>query len=376
MRRNLGWTLLILLIASAALYQLTLWLAPPPPRSIIFAAGEAGGTYAAAAERIKNAAKKSVAVNIIQSNGSINNLELLRSGRADAAFVQSGLALESDPEQLQTLGGMFHEPVWLFTGKSSSDAHQISLNALKGQTIAIGPEGSGSGRISLLLLAANGVNQQNSELLAMPSRRAVAALRQGEVDNAIFVTSPKTTYIRELLNLNQFNLFSLKRATAYTRIFPYLAQVTLPEGSISLERNIPAQDIELIAPAAQLVVRKDLHPAVQALLTEKADLIFEPGGLLHNADYFPSHAQIDLPLADEARRYYERGPTFLRRYFSFGVSNFLERAWIFLIPFIVGGFAGVFISGTVTCGIWSVSLVVKLIRKSEKPLKINYTRCK
>jgi hypothetical protein len=41
-----------------------------------------------------------------------------------------------------------------------------------------------------------------------------------------------------------------------------------------------------------------------------------------------------MPLSNEAERYWKNGPSFLRNYFSFQVANFLERAWVFLIPLI------------------------------------------
>ena len=47
---------------------------------------------------------------------------------------------------------------------------------------------------------------------------------------------------------------SFDRAPAYTKAFPYLSAVHLPEGAINLVRNVPSRDITLLAPTANVVV--------------------------------------------------------------------------------------------------------------------------
>ena len=57
-----------------------------------------------------------------------------------------------------------------------------------------------------------------------------------------------------------------------------------------------------------------------------------PGGPL--ALLLPTPQLTDIPISDEAKRYYDNGPSFLRRIFPFSVANFLERAWVLAIPLI------------------------------------------
>ena len=57
-------------------------------------------------------------------------------------------------------------------------------------------------------------------------------------------------------------------------------------------------------------------------------------GLLAPAGSFPASDLTDLPVTQEARRYYRNGPSALRRYFSFGMANFLERSWVLAIPLL------------------------------------------
>ena len=56
--------------------------------------------------------------------------------------------------------------------------------------------------------------------------------------------------------------------------------------------------------------------------------------MLADPGRFPTPALSDIPLAEEADRYYRKGPTFLRSVFPYSVANFLERAWV------LAGFSG------------------------------------
>ena len=90
----------------------------------------------------------------------------------------------------------------------------------------------------------------------------------------------------------------------------------------------------LIAPAAQIVVREDLHPAIQSLLIEAALAADGGGSLLSDAGRFPAPQLSDIAISDEAKRYYDNGPSFMRRMFPYSVANFLERAWVLAIPLV------------------------------------------
>src|SRR5258708_35951701 len=61
---------------------------------------------------------------------------------------------------------------------------------------------------------------------------------------------------------------SVAQAEAIAKTVPELKDVVLWRGLISLNRDIPKSDIDLIAVRNRLLVRKDLHPALQYLLLE------------------------------------------------------------------------------------------------------------
>jgi hypothetical protein len=79
-------------------------------------------------------------------------------------------------------------------------------------------------------------------------------------------------------------------------------------------------------------VRADLHPAIQHLLLTAAQQIHSQPGIFHKAGQFPAAESIDLPLSDEAQRFYKRGLPFLQKYLPFWVATLVERILVVLLP--------------------------------------------
>ena len=90
------------------------WLNPTPPKQVTMATGPAQSAYEAFGKRYQQAlAVEGITVVLLESEGSSANLDLLREGHADLAFVQGGTAdlNESDQEDLTSLGSLFVEPL-------------------------------------------------------------------------------------------------------------------------------------------------------------------------------------------------------------------------------------------------------------------------
>ena len=57
---------------------------------------------------------------------------------------------------------------------------------------------------------------------------------------------------------------------------------------IDYARNIPSRELILVAPAANLVVSSELHPALVDLLIQSAAEIHGGGGISEEPDAFPT----------------------------------------------------------------------------------------
>lgn len=304
---------------------------PAPPSTLTFATGSKEGAYYAHALAYRDYLKQQgITVTILESAGSLENVDSLTSGRADVAFVQSGIA---DPQssKLSSLGSMYYEPLWVFV---RSGLAIRSLNALKGKSIAVGPQGSGSRVLALQLLQENGVDETTATILPLSGSAASEALNSGKVD-ALFLVAAATAEAVWKLNRNaNAKLLSFDRADAYTRRIATLSALTLPQGSLDLAANEPKQDMKLLAATATLLVRETLHPALQDLLMQAATHVHGGRSLFSTAGEFPTPLYTALPLSKEASRYYKSGPSFLQRYLPFWAATLVDRLKVMLLPFI------------------------------------------
>ncbi len=323
-----------LLAAGAAFYVAFLFVEPAPPDRLAIATGGTGGAYHHFAETYREIlAGEDVSLELRPTSGSIENLSLLGDPNSgvDVAFVQGGLGDPAAQPDLVALASLYYEPIWIFQrGTPANDR----LPALAGKRIATGPEGSGTRAVALSLLEANGLSGPPTRLLALGGAEAVEALKAGRVDAAFFVAGARSELILDLLRTEDLSPVSLARAEAYAQADASFSTVTLHEGVIDLAANVPSRDVRLLAPAATLVARAELHPALVELLLRAAIRTHREGGLFEAPGAFPATRLLDFPLSEEARRFLERGPSLLNRVLPFWAANFFERMVVLLIPLI------------------------------------------
>ncbi|HWU84004.1 MAG TPA: TAXI family TRAP transporter solute-binding subunit [Rhodocyclaceae bacterium] len=324
-----------LAIVILGFYVTAQFIKPAPPRQMTLSSGGAGGAYEGFALRYKDVlARYGIEVVVQSSAGAIENLARLRERSTDAAFIQGGSANAGDNEGIVSLGSLYYEPLWVFY-RARPDAPELSrLDQLRGKRIAIGVAGSGSHHLGRELLHANGVNEHNSRLLAEGGIGIAQRLREGRLDAALVVGTPTSALVWQLLYTDNVRLMSLSEADAYTRLFPYLAKLVLPAGSLDLIRHLPARDVTLVAPAATLAVSEELHPALMGLLLQAATEIHGEAGIFQAPHEFPKARSVDFALAPEAERYYKSGKPLLQRYLPFWIATLVDRMVVMLIPLL------------------------------------------
>jgi hypothetical protein len=246
-------------------------------------------------------------------------------------FAQTGSTTPEESPTLASLGTVFYEPLWLFY--HGLDASK-GFGALRGRRLSIGPEGSGTRALALKLLALADINAGTAELLPLLPEQALDALSRGEIDAAAILSSWESPVVRQLMTAPGVTLASFPRADAVLALNPYLSKLVLPAGAADLARNLPPVDVVLVSSKASLVVRRDLHPAIQYLLLEAASEIHSRPGIFHKAGEFPAPEAIDLPLSQEARQFDKSGRPFLQRYLPFWLAVLAERLLLLLLPLV------------------------------------------
>ena len=327
----------VLLISLVTIFAVFWFFYSAPPRTIIITSGPEGSIFRMNAEKYRTIlARNGVKVKVLPSQGSLENLKRLAdtSFKADIGFVQGGVADGLAIDKLASLGSVSYEPLLLFY----RSARPLDLlSQLNGKRLAIGPEGSGTRSLALVLLAANGIEPGGTTALEdLDAEDAAKALLEGRVD-AVFLmgdaASPKT--MRMLLRTPGIRLFDFTQADGYTRRIGYLNKLELPKGSIDFGRDIPARDVSLIGPTVELIARADLHPALSDLLLEAAREVHGKPGLFKRRGEFPAPLEREFPISLDAGRFYKSGKSFLYRYLPYRLANLVNRFLMVAVPMIV-----------------------------------------
>jgi TRAP-type uncharacterized transport system substrate-binding protein len=334
-------------LVALALFGAGVWMAltvgnPFPPDTLTMATGPEGSAYPELGTRYREILKRAgIDLRVIKTEGGVENLARLRDRAAGVkiALVESGLTTRGESPDLVSLGTVSLEPLWSFFRRGTLG--DSARTKLKGKRISIEPEGSATRVLARRLLELNGVAETSVELLGLPAEQSTEALLRGEIDGVVMLSSWRSPAVQRLLLADGVVLESYPRADAYVALFPSLYKVVLPTGVADLARNIPPEDVTLLAVEASLVARKDLHPAVQYLLLEAASEIHGGPDVFHKAGRFPAGEAVNLPLSRQAREFYQSGLPFVYRVLPLWMAGLTERLLILLIPLLVVVFPAV-----------------------------------
>ena len=327
--------LVVALIAVGVLTIAAMWLAfallqPTPPRSIAMATDPEGSISAELGKRYQAIlGRKGIEVRLVPSVGAVENVARLRDPKSgiNVGIIPSGITDHQKSPELVSLGTLFYEPLWLFyRGRIET------YKGLHGLRIAVGPEGSGTHALVIEFLARIGIVAKTAELLPLTSQAAAEKLLHAEINGAGMLAAWESPIVRQLLSAENINLASVARADAFVALYPFLSKVVLPAGVGDMVKNRPPTDVTLLAPKASLIVRGDLHPAIQYLLLEAATEIHSGPGMFRKAGQFPAAEAIDLPLSSDAHQFYKAGPPFLQRHLPFWLAVLVQQLLVLLIP--------------------------------------------
>ena len=347
MPKNIRYTLLSLrdLVASigpfalltVALLALTYWwLNPTPPKRVVLATGPEQSAYDEFGKRYAEALKRyGIEVELLRSEGSSDNLALLRSGQADLGFVQGGTADIGfdDEDAITSLGSLFVEPLWLFYREDAAQRlHQSDtvshLSELRGWHVNVGTAGSGVPRLFSTLLDVNRIPPGSLQLSEMEQTPATVAFLDGQIDAVVFASAPESLMVQMLLQTPGIRLLDFAQSEAYSRRFGYLTPVVLPQGVVDLAANNPQQDVRLVASTTSLLASTETHPAILQLFAQTATQLHGGAGWFSRTREYPSLEHTEVPVSQEAVRAITNGPPFLQRYLPFWMANLIERMWL------------------------------------------------
>lgn len=334
--RLVSWAI-FLFVAAVIAFAVFWFFHSAPPHTIVVTAGPEGSLFRSTAERYAKILERSgVALKILPSEGSQENLKRLldKSFPVDMGFVQGGLAGGQNVDGVVSLGSISYEPLLVFY---TDDGSGYLLSHFKGKRIAIGSVGSGTRSLALKLLDINGVAPGGPTTLeSLEAEDAAKALMEGRVDAAFLMgDSASVETIRELLFTPRVHILDFVQADAYVRRITYLNKLILPRGSIDFGKDVPPGDVTLIGPTVELIARPNLHPALCDLLLEAATEVHGKAGLLKRQGEFPARLEHEFRISEDATRFYKSGRSFFYRFLPFRWASLVNRIVVVFVPAFV-----------------------------------------
>ena len=323
----------ILLLVVASFYLTSKFIEPSSKKEITIATGSMDGEYYNTALKYKEILEKQkVKVNILTSNGSMENIQLLNDKKADIAFVQNGIDSLKKQTEIKAIASIYYEPLWIFY---KNDEYKMDyLVQLITKRVSLGREKSGTEDLALKMLNDNGINKENTQLLNNSTEEAKDLLIKGEIDAIFIVSSPNSKTIKELLENPDIKLFNFKRAKAYSRKYTFLESTPLYEGTIDLYRNLPNEDINLLSTTANLIVRNGFSDELTRLILKEIKKVHNKKELFEAANQFPNIENLTIDINEDADRYFTYGDTWLEKIFPYWIASNIDRLSILLIPLI------------------------------------------
>ncbi len=333
-----GTTVLLGVLAVVVIGLCLRYVVTAPPHRLVIATDGPDGYFTRTAriygERL---AAQGVTLEIVTTHGSVENLARLDApgSTVDVAFVNGGLTDARRSPDLESLGSVAFDPLWV--AYRSALGELDGLPKLRGHRIGIGREGSGTESIARTVHGASGVTPENStQITGDGDPEAVGqAIVAGAIDAALVMGPPEDPKIRALFARDGLTVMSLSDAQALSRNLTFLHALVVPKSTVDLVRQKPDRDLSIVASTITLVARKEVHPALIYLLMSVVDDVHEPPSLLHKENEFPSDKDTDLPLSPQAEAYYRSGKPFLQRYLPFGLASAVERLLKVAVPVLL-----------------------------------------
>ena len=302
-----------------------------PPDQLTIAAGPAGGAYFGIAEQYADIlARDGITLNIVETQGSVDNSGMLARGEVDAAFLQGGVAVPRD--RVEAVGAIFFEPIF-FIVKAGTN---ISKNAAKWEGLRINSGAVGSGTEAAFRDFERVVGLAHSDNIHsdIPYDEAIAALIAGELDIATFVAPLNAPYLINAYGNQRLQALALDHADAISRRLSFANLVTVPSGGLLLDPVTPPQARDLIALEARLAVDSDIHPALVDRLAMAAIELHRNRGIIADADSFPSVKGTGLVVNNTARSLIQEGPSAWHDWLPYWVAAQINRVFLLFLPFV------------------------------------------
>ena len=293
--------------------------------------GAPSGQYHATGERLAaRALKRNGHLAVVATAGSVENIARLvgENGRCNPAFafVQDGVPVPADAG-LQTLGRLPQPELLLLFARRGRAIN--TFNDLKGASVGIGPDGSGTAYLMQQLLEHSDLKGLDLRLTNHGLEAQAELVRDGQLDLAAFVMDENAELIHTLATKYDLEIVAPADIEGLAARDKWLRLGKIPAGFYDIAKPIPSTD-KLVAQVDTLIMTNTcVHRAERVAFLMLLGEEF-PNFVRDNPP--PSAKSHDqAPLADEARQFFTNGePELADRYFPWLVNLMSPAYWIYL----------------------------------------------
>ncbi|OPF61781.1 ABC transporter substrate-binding protein [Hydrogenophaga sp. H7] len=323
---------LLLLLCAAVVTILWVWK-PLPPQRVVIGTGPGQSSYLELARnyatRLENLG---IQADIVAHDRPQEALDRMAAGgrRIDVTFAQ-GLYAPKGPA-VQALAVVGHEIVWVFAREGIDH-----LDQLRGGRVAASVEGSSNRIAADLLLRHAGLAKDEVAFTDDVGDSAIDAITTGRVDAVVHVATGDSQTAATLARLDGVRLLGVERAGQLASREPRLRALVMPQGSIELRANLPAADLPTMVTQTHLMVREDLHPALQRALVDVAGELHVMSGFLEGQGIYPTAIGSNYPVSPVARKALRGGRPWMETILPYGIAQWAELVLYALLPVGLAG---------------------------------------
>lgn len=281
-------------------------------------------------------------VTVRETEGSVDNVELLATGAADLAIIQSDT---STPNSVRLITGLYDEAMHVLVSTVGAEP-VTALSNLRGRRVSLGGTHSGTRQVAERMLSHFEVVP--GEDLALDPATAVSRLEAGELDAVFALTAVPSPVVAAAARREGIRFLSLgdarevgSEADALALVYPKLHVTTVPRGTYG---RVPRDPVRTVGVTAQLVGRSGLD---EGLVFDMTAAIFAGRHRLNDSDH-------ELSFGDRLTESYTPGAGGLP--YHPGAVAYYER---FQPSFVVEYAEPMSLALTLLVGAWSTTLALR-----------------
>jgi TRAP transporter TAXI family solute receptor len=281
---------------------------------LILATGSELGIYYKLGTNMAERAKSSgLAVEVLPTQGSRENLLLLSKDSVQLCIAQSDIVHDAmtgtgsftEPvTNIQAIAPLYTEVVHILV---RNPLHLAHIQDLRGKRISVGPTGGGTESNARFILESAGVSAREVDIVNLSFDEAINAITKNQIDVVFFTAGFPMNAARAILQEDQATLFELPPELLERLVDanPYFRISFIPAGTYPNQN----ENITTLGVPAILLAGTTLNSNVVYTLTKS---VFSSGSY----SPFSARKDISFPVSPGANRFYEDAGVYRKLHFQ------------------------------------------------------------